>query len=244
MEVYVLVVKPIMDVVVVMKKIDALPDPLVPLAQLVPMENTVPKEGKAKLDNKVPVKDTLVHQDHLDANNAHPDQKDRTALPDPLDLLDPKDNQVLEVEMDVPAITIPAQLALPALQDRTVTQVLVVIMVLMAKMVAKALQAVEVKTAAPVPLALEETTVQLVIPANPELKVLLARLVDLAIRPAKVNLVQLVDPAALARMPNIVLARIVPKLKLNWNHPKFQLEPTTKNIILRFSMLTTKFSII
>jgi len=245
-ETYVRAVKPIMDVTVVTMKIDALPDPLVHLALPVWTENTVPKEGKARPERKVPVKDTAVHRHRLDANNVRVDRKDRADLPDPLDLREAKDNQVPEVAMDIQAITIPARLVPPALPEPMVIKVLVVIMVPMAKSVAKALLAVVVKTAVPVPPVPEETTVPLVIPANPELKVLPARLADLAIRPAKVHLVQLVNPAVLARMPNIVLAHIVPKLKSDWNHPKFEFEPITKDIILRFSTLifTTKFSII
>jgi hypothetical protein len=241
-------VKPVMEIAVVTMKIDALLDLPVPQAQPAWTENTVPKEGKARLELKVPVKDTAIHRHLLDASNVLLDPKETTVHPDPLELQDPKDNRVHEVAMDTQVPALLAQLAMPALPVPTVIQAPEVITVPMPKLEAKALPVVKVKTAAPVPLAPKETMVPLVILANLALKVPPARLVVLAIRLAKVNLVQLVNLAVPAWMPNIVHALTVPKLKPDSpHHPTFELKSVTRDIFLRFSILvlfTAKFSII
>jgi len=77
-------VKAILDIATVTIKIHAPVVPLVHLAQLALMEITAQMDAKAKLDRKVVVKDSNVHQDLLDVKNALMDPKDQT---DPLDLL-------------------------------------------------------------------------------------------------------------------------------------------------------------
>jgi len=213
MVINVLAVKPVTEIAVVTMKIDALPDPRVLQAQPAWTENTVPKEEKARLERKVSVKDTAVHQRLLDANNARPDPKETTAHPDPLELRDPKVNPVPKVETENQEAMVLAQPALPAHPEPMVSPVPVVITVPMAKMEAKALQVVKVKTAAPVRLAPKETTEPQANLVNLVLKVHPAHLAVPAIRPAKVNPVQLVNPAVPARMPNIARAHTVPKLK-------------------------------
>jgi len=208
---YVLAVKPIMDIAIVTMKIDALPDPQVPLSRPVPMENTVQKEGKAKVEQPVLAKDTNIKPDQLVVKNARMDPKDPMVLLVPLERLAAKANLVPKEEMENPATTAPARLEQPAHPVPMVIPVPKETTEPMPKAEAKALRVEKVKTAAPVRLVAKETTelqaklVQPVLLARPEVPAKAAKMEE------KDPLAHPVHPAVPARMPNTVLAPIVPR---------------------------------
>jgi len=218
-------VKAILDIATVTIKIHAPVVPLVHLAQLALMEITAQMDAKAKLDRKVVVKDSNVHQDLLDVKNALMDPKDQT---DPLDLLDQlarKEVLAEKVEMVNPAD--PVQLVAKVMQAR---------LAVMAKLVPAAILAKTPKVAPKVPRELKEikarldqlepmakkeeqaNQAQLVLLVQPEV---LAKVAKMEEKDPLAQKAQLEDPA---RMPNTVHAPVVPR---KHKEPQHRINPIT-----------------
>jgi len=211
-------VKANMVIAIVTMKIDALPDHPVPLAPPVPMENTAQKERKAKLDQLVPVKDTNIRPDLLVVKNAPMDPKDPTVLLDPLERLVAKANLVPKEEMENPAAMVPARLEQQEHPEPMENLVPKVITAPMPKVEAKVLPVEKVKTVVPVRLVAKETMELQAKPVQPALLVHPEVLAKVAKMEEKDPLAHLVHPAVPARMPNTVLAPIVPRKHYKQQH--------------------------
>jgi len=212
-------VKAILDIAIVTIKIHAPVVPPVHLARLVPMEITVVMARKVKLEHKVLVKDTNVHQRPADVKNAQTDPKDPPDLLDPLDLLARKVVPVAKEAMAKPAAL--AQLVVKVKLVRLVQLVNLVLMVNLAKTPKAAprdLPEAKVK---------KEELAQLVLLAKKEpqaKQALLVPLVHPAVLAKEAKMEEketLAHPAQLenpARMPNTVHAPIVPRKHKQLQH--------------------------
>jgi len=218
---------------VVMIKITAHLDQMDHQATLAWMANQVKMDGKAKVEHRVVVKDTNVHQRPADVKPVHLVRKEIQEIQDPLDNLDPRADLETEAVMDVPVAAPLVRLVKLALQDRMDIQVEEVIMVKTPKLEARALLVDVVKTEVQAMLGIMETKVPPVIqeakvqPADQDL------LADLAEMAKMEQEDPLVNRAAQDRMPNIVHAHIAHRPESH--QPIFI--PVIRDVLLRYAIL-------